>query len=261
MSLAADHIQFGYHRHTPIFGDLSLEVRPGEVLALLGPNGSGKTTLLRLLAGMLRPVAGTITIDGLHTHALKAHDRARRLAFVPQNPALAFPFDLARYVGFGRFALGSRDRPKLVHQAIDRLDLTNKTHEPIGELSAGQRQRAAIARALCQLGESAQTPGTCVLLADEPTASLDPKHAVRVMELMRELASTGVAVAVVIHDLSSASRWADRAALLDSSGSLIAEGSPESVLSDQALRQAFGIGFERIQARGELLALRPVASR
>ncbi|HED54952.1 MAG TPA: ABC transporter ATP-binding protein [Phycisphaerales bacterium] len=261
MTLAADHIDFAYRRGHPVLSGISLTIHPGRVVALLGPNGSGKTTLLRLLAGMIKPQAGSITIDGHQTHELNAHDRAQRLAYVPQNPALAFPFDLSRYVGFGRFALGNQDKVERVRRAIDRLDLTHKAHEPVGELSAGQRQRAAIARALCQLGEEPAPGFTRILLADEPTASLDPKHVVRVMELLKDLKEIGVGVVLVLHDLASAARWADHAILLDSAGTLLTEGTPDNALNDDSLQRAFGIGFQRIEREGELLALRPVQMR
>lgn len=224
---------------------------------LLGPNGSGKTTLMRLMAGGLTPEGGQIRLDGKRVHALTAHERARRVAYVPQHPALAFAYPLRTYVAMGRFALGRRTAAVFADEAMKRLDLMDLSDRPVTELSAGQRHRAALARGLCQLLGERPSGVTRVLLADEPVAALDPKHAMLVTELFKELAHEGVAVVLVLHDLALAARISDRLALLLPTGKLLAEGTPGEVLTDDRLASAFGVGFLRLESEGQLAALIP----
>lgn len=236
---------------------VSLSAEPGSVLTLLGPNGSGKTTLMRLLAGGMTPSQGLIQLDGKPVHKLGAHDRAMRLAYVPQHPALAFAYPLRTYVAMGRFALGRRTAAVFADEAIKRLDLLDLADRPVTELSAGQRHRAALARGLCQLLGDRPAGVTRVLLADEPVAALDPKHALLVTELFKDLAQEGVLVLLVLHDLALAARVSDRLALLSSGGKLLAEGMPGEVLTDARLESAFGVGFRRLESGGSLAALIP----
>lgn len=257
MTLACEHIHFAYRPGRPVLTDISLAATPGSVLTLLGPNGSGKTTLVRLLAGSLSPSQGQILIDGSPVTRLSAHERALRLAYVPQQPALAFAYSVRTYVEMGRYALGRRTAAGYADEAMDRLDLADLAERPVTELSAGQRHRAALARALCQLLGDRPVGCTRVLLADEPVAALDPRHALLVADLFRGLAREGVLVVLVLHDLALAARLSDRLVLLSDAGQVIASGSPDRVLRDGPLRSAFGVGFRRVEAEGELAALVP----
>ena len=237
--------------------DVGFQAQAGQVVSLLGPNGSGKSTLLRLIGGFSAPDSGTLTIDGLHAHKLSHRERAARVGFVPQQPAVAFAYELADYVAFGRHAVGRRDTDRFTETALDRLDLAHLASRPVGELSAGQRQRAAIARAYCQLLGDRPTGSTRVMLADEPLSALDPKHALLVTDLLCELAGDGVLVVAVLHDLALASRISDRAVLLSSEGTLLAEGAPADVLTDTSLEAVYGVGFKRIVRDNTLLAILP----
>lgn len=259
MTLACESIHHAYRPHRPVLSDVSLRAAPGEVLALIGPNGSGKSTLLRLLAGSLTPTKGHVTLDRREVRTMGAHDRALRVAYVPQVPSVAFAFDVRTYVAFGRHALGRGDSAVYADEAMKRLDLLDQADEAVPELSAGQRQRAALARALCQiLGD--RPPGcTRVLLADEPFSALDPRHALATESLLRDLAQEGVAVVVVLHDLALASRLADRVALFGPGGRLAATGAPGEVLREEELAGVFGVGFERVETGGRLRALIPRA--
>jgi iron complex transport system ATP-binding protein len=130
----------------------------------------------------------------------------------------------------------------------------------MGELSVGQRQRASIARALCQLDDATSPGVTRALLADEPTAALDPRHALEALAIFHQLARDGIAVVAVLHDLAAVAAF-DRVLLLGEGGLPIASGTPEQVLTDAPLRSAFGVGFERITSPGGRLAgLVPVAT-
>jgi len=257
VGLKASHIQFAYHKGHPVLRDISFEANTGQVVSLLGPNGSGKSTLLRLIGGFAAPDSGSLTIDGLAAHKLSHHDRAMRVGYVPQQPALAFAYELADYTAFGRHALGKKDAAKYTAEALDRLDLSHLASRPVGELSVGQRQRAAFARAYCQLLGDRPTGCTRILLADEPLSALDPKHALLVADVLGELAQSGVLVVAVLHDLALASRLSDRVVLLSGEGTLLSEGLAGEVLTDRALEAAFGVGFKRIVQEDQLLAILP----
>ncbi len=237
--------------------DIGFEADAGQVVSLLGPNGSGKSTILRLIGGFVAPDSGSLTIDGLETRSLTPSQRAMRVAFVPQQPAVAFEYMLADYVALSRHALGRRGASAFVNQALDRLDLSHLADRPVGQLSAGQRQRAAFARAYCQLMGERPAGCTRVLLADEPMSALDPKHALLVTEIIGELANQGVLVIVVLHELALSARISDKVVLLADDGSLLSQGLPGEVLTDETLEAGFGVGFQRIEQEGQLLALLP----
>ena len=257
MALSCEHIHFAYRPTRPVLEDVSLSAQPGSILTLLGPNGSGKTTLMRLLAGGAAGAKGQIHIDGKPVHKLSAHERALRIAYVPQHPALAFAYPLRTYVAMGRFALGRRTSAVYADEAMKRLGLMDLSDRPVTELSAGQRHRAALARALCQLLGDRPAGVTRVLLADEPVSALDPKHALMVTQLFQDLAQEGVLVVLVLHDLALAARLSDQIASLSSGGRLLAAGPPGEVLTDETLRSAFGVGFRRLESEGSLAALIP----
>jgi iron complex transport system ATP-binding protein len=261
VGLKASHIQFAYHVGRPVLQEIRFEADAGQVVSLLGPNGSGKTTMLRIIGGFVAPDSGSLTIDNLDAHKLSHHERAERIGYVPQQPAVAFGYELADYVALGRHALGRRDAAGFTAQALDRLDLVHLADRPVCELSAGQRQRAAFARAYCQLLGDRPAGCTRVLLADEPMSALDPRHALLVTALLGELAQTGVLVVTVLHDLALASRVSDRVVLLSDDGSLLSEGSSEEVLTDQFLEAAYGVAFKRIVQENRLLAILPEQPR
>ena len=241
----------------PVLRGVDLHAEPGTRTALIGPNGSGKSTLLRLLGGHLVPTGGAATLAGSPVSNFAPRDRAKHIAIVPQSVSLAFPFTVARFVSFGRHTLGRAGVDAAVARALQRVDLTDRARDPVGELSQGQQQRASIARALCQL--SGMPRGDRFLLADEPTASLDPAHTLIVRSLFYELAQDGVGVIAALHDLGAAAAF-DRVLLLGSDGSTIANGSTEDVLADTPLRAAFGIGFDRLaDASGEIRSFAPAS--
>jgi iron complex transport system ATP-binding protein len=222
----------------PVLAGVSLELGRGEVLGLAGANGAGKTTLLRVASGVLRPDAGRIALDGRALAAYRRRERARRIAVVPQEAAFAFPFRAGEVVLMGRSPHlprigfeGPRDLA-IARAALARVGIEELVDRSILELSGGERQLVLLARAL------AQEPS--VLLLDEPTAHLDLRHRLRVLELVRELAAEGRSALVVSHDLALAARGCDRLALL-AHGSVVAAGAPREVLSSATLRRAFGI--------------------
>ncbi|PHY22642.1 ABC transporter ATP-binding protein [Caulobacter sp. BP25] len=212
--------------------------RKGELVAIVGPNGAGKSSLLSCLAGLRRPDAGKVFLDGEIVAAIPARSRARAMAFLAQTPEIAWDVDVRTFVGLGRTphlgAFGpSTEDAAAVDLAIATTGLGDFAARPITRLSGGERARALIARAL-----AGQTDW---LLADEPLTGLDPGHALDTVGLFRQLAhDQGKGVIVTLHDLTLAARFADRVLLLDR-GCLVADGPPGQALTPQALAMAYGV--------------------
>ena len=238
---------------TRILDDVSVQIRSGEVLGLIGANGAGKTTLLRALLRLGPIDGGRITLNGRDISAAPPHRVARDIAYLPQDRAVYWPLRVDRLVALGRLPHGAA-RPfgappdpthPAVERAMARTDVTHLRHRQADTLSGGERARVLLARAL-----AAEAPA---LLADEPGAGLDPYHQLAVMEMFRDAAADGTAVALVVHDLSLAARFCGRLVLL-SDGRVLAAGAPHAVLSDANLARAYGIRA----ARGEHGTLTPI---
>ncbi|HEU5049684.1 MAG TPA: ABC transporter ATP-binding protein [Gemmatimonadales bacterium] len=215
---------------------VSLDVTPGELVAVTGPNGSGKTSLLRAMLGLVAREAGSATIAGVPVEAWTRGALAREIGVVTQREEIVFPLRVSESVLLGRYArLGplssvtERDRAA-VAAALARCDVAHLAARRVDELSGGEWQRVRVARAL------AQEPKALVL--DEPTASLDVRHAMELFELIAELAAGGLAALVVTHELNLAARFADRILLLDR-GEAVALGAPEVVLDRELLSRVF----------------------
>lgn len=207
---------------------VSLDLGPGELVALVGPNGAGKSTLIQALAGLL-PAHGTVLWNGQALSHIPAAERARRLAWVGQEAHFEFAFPVREVVAQGRYAWG--DDPTGVVEALAELDLAYLADRPATRLSGGERHRVSLARAL-----ATQAP---IQLWDEPVAQLDVRHALEVMRLARRLASGGGTVLVSLHDLRAAYRF-DRVLVLDR-GHLVGDGRPHEVLTAALIRQVFRV--------------------
>jgi iron complex transport system ATP-binding protein len=220
--------------------DFSLE--RGELVGLVGANGAGKTTLLRLAAGLLAPSAGSIRCFGADPAAQRRSQLARRLCYLPQEYRLAFPFRVAEVVLMGRYphrpagllGLESEEDARLAEAAMERCDVRALADRPFDELSGGERRRALLAQAFCQGAEA--------LLLDEPTASLDPAHAIALFTALRAEVRARAAALVATHDVNLAARFADRILLLDG-GRVAALGAPRDVLASEAAATAFRVRF------------------
>ena len=225
--------------------DVSLEIAPARITALVGPNGAGKSTVLRLLAGLWRPTAGRATLDGSGLARLSRRSLAQRISFVPQETRIDIPFTVQELVMMGRHPhLGRFDAPgpadaAAVAAAMARADVAHLAERRVTELSGGERQRAVIARSLAT--------GSNVILLDEPTANLDVDHVIETLTLLRALAASGAAVALALHDLNVVARWADAVAVLHA-GRLHAAGPPAAVLDDGLVASVFGVRVERLTA-------------
>ena len=216
-----------------LLADVSLAVRPGELVALVGPNGAGKSTLLKLLAGDLTPSEGTILLDGRPLSSYRAAALAQRRAVMPQQTILQFAFTAREVVEMGRSPRTDADPDTdraIVEESLARTDTTGLAGRTYPTLSGGEQQRVTLARVLAQ-----KTP---LLLLDEPTTSLDLRHQELVLITARSAAADGAAVLAVLHDLNLAAAYADRIALLRG-GRLAACDSPWAVLTEALLSEVF----------------------
>lgn len=216
--------------------------RAGCITVVLGPNAAGKSTLLRCLIGAQRPTSGRVQLDGEPVHRLSPRAVALRVAYVSQRPTALAGFTVREVVGFGCYArMASTNQ---IDDALERLELVEHADRPMHELSVGQQQRVSLARAIAQL----QRKG--ILVLDEPTSSMDLRHARRVSQLLRELTRDGATVIVALHDLVAASSLADEALLFDE-GRLVASGEADEVLTPSRLEAVYGVPFvETVTAAG-----------
>ncbi len=227
------------HGDKVVIDGLDLNLPTGKITAIVGPNGCGKSTLLNSLARTLKPLGGSILLDGQDIHRLPGRDVARKLALLPQETSAPEGMSVEDLVRFGRqphqswLSQWSPDDQRAVRRAIKAADLTGMENRMLEELSGGQRQRAWIAMAVAQ-----DTPS---LLLDEPTSALDLGHQLEVFELIRHLsADHGKTIVMVVHDLLSACRFADHLVAMHD-GRLITQGAPGQVLTPELVHQLYGV--------------------
>ena len=249
--IAADGVtvMFGDRR---VLADVSLTVAAGTVTAIVGPNGAGKSTLIKALAGLIKPSAGRVLFDDKALEAIALGERARAIAYLPQEREVHWPLIAREIVALGRIPfsvpgapLSPRDRAAIA-AAITAMDADHLADRPILELSGGERARILMARAL------AQTPR--VLIADEPTAGLDPAHQLQLFRHVRAIADAGIAVVVALHDLSLAARFADQVALM-AAGHIVTQGRPAEVLTPAHLGPVYGVRMTNAVVEGIAVVL------
>lgn len=232
----------------PVVADAGFALAAGTVAAIVGPNGAGKTSLLRALVGLL-PYAGRARLDGDDLAALSPKARARRLAYLPQGHEAHWPLPARDIVALGRLPHGAADPTRLapadaaaVEAAMAATDTLAVADRPVTALSGGERARVALARVFAVRAS--------LILADEPTAALDPRHQLAVMAVLREAARAGATVITVTHDLGLASRFADRVLVMEA-GRIVADGAPETALAPAVLARVFGIEAYRASHEGQ----------
>ena len=234
---------------------VSLDIAGGRLTALMGPSGSGKTTLLSIMGGILRPSEGTVAICGQDISRMDENERcAVRLAhvgFVFQSYNL-FPTLTAQQnieIVLDLKGVGRAERRAQALRLLEHMELADKAESYPADLSGGQKQRVAIARAIAGAPK--------LLLADEPTAALDPRHQLVVMELLRNAARSGNAILAIMHDLTLAARYAERVLVMHE-GRIVAEGPPAEALAPERLAAVFGIEAMTLEVSGKRV---PIAGR
>lgn len=229
--LEVSGLSFGYAPAQPLMENVAVTLQPGRLCVVLGPNAAGKSTLLKLLMGQLKPWQGNVRLAGRDVMAMPASMRAGWMSYVPQRGGTSFAYTVQQVVEMGRFALPRQE--SAIQQAIHACDLADLTHRVYSELSVGQQQRVLLARAMAQSAGQGK-----LMLLDEPGSAMDLRHIHGMMHTLTQLASRGLAVLVVLHDLNIAARYADEIWLMDQ-GRMVAAGPWREVLEPGLLSRVY----------------------
>lgn len=234
--LQVNQLSFQYGNQ-PVFKDVSFSLNEGELCAILGINGSGKSTLFKCIMGFLSPKEGSISFNGQTVQQLKTAEVAKKVAYVPQEHPVTFPYLVREMVLMGRtthisnfFNISDQHYLK-VDEALKALSLSDLADKPFSQLSGGQRQMVLIARALAQ--------ETKLILLDEPTSSLDFKNQLLIWNILLELKQEGKSIFVCTHEPNHVLWFCDRVLIMDGRR-LVADGHPKEVLDEATLRRIYG---------------------
>jgi iron complex transport system ATP-binding protein len=236
LKLTINKLAFKYGGN-PVLKDITIEVGLGELLCIVGPNGSGKSTLLKCINRILKTQQNTVLIDGKDAGKINLKELSKMMGYVPQSSMSTFPFTVFDVVLMGRkpyihWSLSERDS-EIVAEMLDYLGISELAMRHYNELSGGEQQKVIIARALTQQPQ--------ILLLDEPTSSLDIKHQLEILCILRSLAQTKhCSVIMAMHDLNLAGRFSDRMLMLKQ-GCIYAVGTPEDVLTEENIDSVYGI--------------------
>ena len=236
LTLAINKLSFKYDG-IQVLKDVELEVKLGEMLSIVGPNGSGKSTLLKCINRILKTQQNTVLIDGEDTSKLNLKELSKIMGYVPQSSTNTFPFTVFDIVLMGRkpyihWSLSERDT-EIVAEMMDFIGIGELAMRHYNELSGGEQQKVIIARALAQQPQ--------ILLLDEPTNSLDIKHQLEILCILKSLAKTKhCSVIVAMHDLNLASRFSDRMLMLKK-GCIFTIGTPDAVLTEENIESVYGV--------------------
>ncbi|MBN6186127.1 ABC transporter ATP-binding protein [Aneurinibacillus sp. BA2021] len=243
-SLAAENVTLAYGNRT-VIKDLDIVIPEGKVTVFIGSNGCGKSTLLRSLARLLKPVDGSILLDGHSIAKLSTKEVARRLSILPQTTGAPEGLTVLQLVRQGRYPYQSflqqwsEEDEAMVNWALDVTQLTELAERPVDSLSGGQRQRAWIAMVLAQ--------GTNAILLDEPTTYLDMTHQIEVLDILAELnVQQNRTIVMVLHDLNLACRYADHIVALHKQN-IYAQGAPDQIITEQLVRTVFQLDCQIIK--------------
>ena len=228
----------------PLLSDMSLEIVPGEVLALVGPNGAGKSTLLSVLAGDLNPVQGSIFYNKRNIAQLDVQERAHYRSVMSQALPMVFDFSVKDIVEMGWLHNGqhfySDHFKSAVQQIIDQCNISSLINRRFNTLSGGEQKRVHFARALLQLWKYEDSLEAKYLMLDEPLANLDIRHELSLLAVIRKAAASGIGVLIILHDLNLAAKFADKVAMLNQ-GRIVGLGVPEDVLTTQLLTSVYDV--------------------
>lgn len=235
--LSLTDVSYSYSQSDWHLSGVSLDVSPGQLLAIIGPNGAGKSTLLKIAAAILKPAGGRLTLMNQNLHKLPRRLLAQQLAYLPQLVPTTFDYTVEQIVSLGRFphlkgtGFLRRQDIDIVNRCMHDTDTEAFRHRPMSQLSGGQRQRVLLASVL------AQEPK--VLLLDEPTNGLDLYHQTTLFTLLQKLARQDIAIAVVTHDLNLATLFADQLLMLQD-GRILKQGAIEQVICPEVLEPVYG---------------------
>ncbi|MCB0290939.1 MAG: heme ABC transporter ATP-binding protein [Calditrichaeota bacterium] len=239
--ITTTQLNFSYH-DTPILRDISLSIAGQQLAGLIGPNGAGKSTFLKIIAGLLPPHSGSISLAGKHLPDYSRKSLARLTGLVPQHFQAAFDFTVYEIVAMGRYPYQSSFRSErgedrqVIRRAMEETEVWQFRDRPFSELSGGEQQRVVLASAL------AQEPR--ILLLDEPTSALDIKHQLRFYEILKRLPQErSMTILTVTHDINLAARFCERI-LVMKEGRIVADGPPETVIEKSLLEQVYEVPVE-----------------
>lgn len=235
--LKVDNVSVRYSSRN-VLCDVTLDLRAGEIAAMLGANGAGKTTLIKAMNGTVQVSSGRINLDGRELRTLSRREIAANIAVVAQENETRFPVTVLEFVLSGRFVHGgtfgweTAEDIKLAEQALAECDLDGYALRLMNELSGGERQRVVLARAVATNAR--------ILLLDEPTANLDLAHQAMMFRLVRKRCEQGASAVVITHDLNLAAEFADEIVMLKD-GRIAAKGRPSEVLTAENVRNVFAV--------------------
>jgi len=232
---------------------LNLRFERPEIVSIIGANGSGKSTILKSIGRLLRPHKGVVALNGKDIHTLSARVVARAMSILPQSPQAPEDITVKDLVSFGRtpyrnfFGNNGDDDDEIIRWALKETNIEDFAFRPVHTLSGGERQRAWIAMALAQKTE--------IMLLDEPTTFLDIHHQFEIMELLQRLNEKhNITVIMVIHDLNHASKFSHRVIAVKQ-GNVLRDGTPEEVITEDTLREVFGIKAQILSMDGGIVCI------
>jgi len=237
MELTLKHVTCGYGT-TPILKDVSLTLRQGEIVCILGPNGIGKTTVFRSVLGFLKLLDGEVLLDGIPRDRMRARDFAKCVGYVPQSHEPPFPYSVPDVVVMGRaahlrpFEAPGFEEYRIVDQVLNMLNISYLREKTYTRISGGERQMVLIARALAQ--------NSSLLVMDEPTANLDFGNQIHVLQSIKKLTASGLGVLMTTHNPDHAFLCCDRVILLTKDKQVL-EGTVDEIVTEENLRKAYGV--------------------
>ena len=237
MELTLKHVTCGYGT-TPILKDVSLTLRQGEIVCILGPNGIGKTTVFRSVLGFLKLLDGEVLLDGIPRDRMRARDFAKCVGYVPQSHEPPFPYSVPDVVVMGRaahlrpFEAPGFEEYRIVDQVLNMLEISYLREKTYTQISGGERQMVLIARALAQ--------NSGLLVMDEPTANLDFGNQIHVLQSIKKLTASGLGVLMTTHNPDHAFLCCDRVILLTKDKQVL-EGPVDEIVTEENLRKAYGV--------------------
>ncbi|MFY3790604.1 ABC transporter ATP-binding protein [Ureibacillus sp. MALMAid1270] len=242
-TLEAKNLHSGYDQNL-ILKDVSLSIPSNKISIIIGSNGCGKSTLLKTMARLLKPTSGDVHLDNKSIYNIPSKKLAQTVGLLPQSPIVPEGITVADLVGRGRFphqkmfASWSKKDYEAVATALDMMNISEFADRHIDELSGGQRQRVWIAMALAQQ--------TDILFLDEPTTYLDITYQVEILDLLKDLNTKyGTTIVMVLHDINLSARYADHLFAVKD-GKLIAEGSPNEIVTSELIKETFNLDCQVI---------------